>query len=125
MSPNLSTAELAQIRADIANTLPDTCSILAIIHTSDGAGGWSDSAGTIAGGTSVPCRIDFAFNSGKEHMSNATLTPFKSGVVSMAYDKTITTANQIQIGSTIYNITGVNDQQSWIGVKRCTVERIP
>lgn len=121
----LSASELAQIRADIANTFPDTCSILGKTSTSDGAGGWTDTAGTITGGTAVPCRIDFASGYGKESMSNATLTPFKSGVVSMAWDKTITTANQIQIGTVVYNITGVNTGQSWIGVKRCTVERLP
>jgi head-tail adaptor len=120
----LTAAELAQIRADIADLLPDTCNILQLTRTSDNAGGWSEAWGTATGGTAVPCRLDFT-QPGRESVASASLTPFKSGMVSMAYDKTVTTANRVEIASTQYNITGVNDNQSWIGVKRVSVERIP
>jgi hypothetical protein len=43
----------------------------------------------------------------------------------MEYDETITTANRILLNGVTYNITGVNDNQSWIGVKRVSVERVP
>jgi len=124
MTQGLSAAELAQIRADIGQLFPDTCSVLGITRTSDGAGGWTDTAGTITGGTAVPCRLDFP-NPGKEAMAAGAVQSFKTGIVSMAYDKTITTANQIQIGTDTYNIVGVNTNQSWIGVKRLAVEKIP
>lgn len=125
MTNGLSAAELAQIRADIASLLPDTCNILGITRTSDGAGGWTETAGTVTGGTAVPCRIDFAKGYGKEQISSAALMPYQSGVVSLAWDKTITVANQIQFGTTVYNVTGVNTDQSWKGVTRCSVERVP
>jgi len=124
MTQGLSAAELAQIRADCAQLFPDTCAILGLTRTSDGAGGWTDSAGTITGGTAVPCRLDF-HNPGKEAMAAGAVQSFKTGVVSMAWDKTITTANQIQISTDVYNIVGVNTNQSWIGVTRLEVEKIP
>lgn len=120
----LTTTELAQMRADIAQLLPDTCDVLEVSRASDGAGGWADTWGTVAGGSALPCRLDFP-NPGKESVVNATLTPFKSGMVSLAYDKAVTTANRLSISGVIYNVTGVNSGQSWIAVKRVSVERVP
>jgi len=128
MTRGLSAKELAQIRADIAGLLPDTCDILAVTRTSDGAGSWTEVWGTAT--ADVPCRLDFTcrldFRSyGKEVNTAYALTPYKSGIISMEYDETITTANRILLNSVEYNITGVNDNQSWIGVKRVSVERVP
>ena len=38
----LSAGELAQMRADVLNLLPDTCSILSVSYTSDGEGGLAE-----------------------------------------------------------------------------------
>ena len=122
MSNALTTAELAQIRADINSLLPDTCSILGITRTSDGAGGWTEAQGTVT--ANVPCRLDFP-NPGKEQMSGGALIPFKQGILSMAYDVTVTTAHQILMNSVTYNVTAVNDNQAWIGSKQVIVERVP
>lgn len=122
MTQGLSANELSQIRADIAGLLPDTCDILAVTRTSDGAGSWTEVWGTAT--ADVPCRLDFR-SYGKEAMNAAALIPFKGGIISMEYDETITTANRVLLNSVTYNITGVNDNQSWIGVKRVSVERVP
>lgn len=122
MSQGLSAAELAQIREDIVGLLPDTCDILTVTRTSDGAGGWSET--TSAAYSGVACRLDFP-NPGREVMANASLTPFKTGIVSLPYNTVVTTANKLLIDSVTYNITGVNTKQSWIGVIRCSVERVP
>jgi hypothetical protein len=120
----LSTAELAQIRDAIDDTLIDTCTILQLTQASDGAGGFTDTWGTAAGGAAVSCRLDFP-NPGKEMMASASLTPFKQGMVSMNYNVTVTTGNRLVIGGETYDVKGVNVNQSWIGVKRVAVERIP
>lgn len=121
MPISLTAAEKAQIRADIGNLLPDTCSILSITRTSDSAGGWTETWGTVTG---IPCRLDYP-NPGRESVAAASLTPFKAGILSMEYDQVVTTANRILIGTDTFNVTGVNDGQSWIGVKRVSVEKIP
>ena len=53
----LSAAELAVIRADIANMLPDTGFILEQAYTHDGMGGMTETWGTATGGT-VVYRLD-------------------------------------------------------------------
>mgnify|MGYP001151829381 FL=1 len=122
MTQGLSANELAQIRADVAGLLPDTCDILEVTRTSDGAGSWVETWGTAT--ADVRCRLDFR-SYGKEAMNATVLTPFKGEIISMEYDETITTANRVLLNSVTYNITGVNDNQSWIGVKRVSVERVP
>lgn len=118
----LSNAELAQIRADCATLFPDTCTILSVVRTSDGAGGWTSTTETIS--ENVPCRLDFP-DPGDEGLAAGSNVPFKNGIVSMAYDEVVTTANQLLINDVVYNITGVNTGQSWIGVKRVAVEKVP
>ena len=122
MSNGLSAAELSQIRSDINSLLPDTCHIMGITNTSDGAGGWTPTAGTVT--ANVPCRMDFV-NPGKEQLSGGVNIPFKQGIISMAYDVTVTTAHQILFSGITYNVIGENSGQSWIGGKQVIVERVP
>jgi len=116
----LSASELVQIRSDIAGLLPDTCNIISVTNTPDGFGGSTE--GTSIIGTAIKCRIDFP-NPGKESVSGESLRPFKTGMVTMAYDQAITTENRLVINTNTYNIVGVNIDQSWIGCKRVAVER--
>ena len=124
MTHGLSAIELAQIRSDCGELLPDTGYILSLTRTSDGAGGWTETWGTATGGT-VSCRMDFAKPYGHESVANASLTPFKSGVLSLPYDTTITEANRFELNSSVYSVTAVNNNQSWMGIKRASVERVP
>lgn len=121
MYNGLTSAELAQIRADIATLFPEMCTILSLTKTSDGEGGWTDSWGTAT--ANVPCRIDFGSPS-KEQMANNELKPFMQGIVSMAYDVVVTEQNRILLNGTTYSVTGVNSGQSWIGSKQVTVQRV-
>lgn len=122
MTIGLSASELAQIRADIAELLPDTCDILSATNASDGQGGIVQTWGTVTGGTAVPCRFDY--KTGKENLNSAALMPYASGVVSMAYDETVTPDNRVKIGSNTYGIVSVNTDQSWKGVTRVMVELV-
>lgn len=122
MGIGLTAAELAQIRNDIAQLFPDTCHILSLTLTSDGMGGNTETWGTA--GTAIPCRLDFTAR-GRETVSSDKNTPFQTGVVSMAYNQSVTTANRLQFGAVAYNVTSTNTDQSWIGVKRMSVERVP
>lgn len=120
----LTAAELAQIRSDIAGLLPDTCNLLSATRTSDGAGGWADTWGTVTGGSALPCRLDFR-DPGKERVVNASITPYKTGVLSLAYDKPISTNYRVQMGTQLFNVTGENTTQSWLTVRQVNVERVP
>lgn len=121
----LTTAELAQIRADVDDLLPDTCDILELIRTSDSAGGWSETWGTATAGTAVSCRFDLMQSAGVENVDNAALTPYTRAVLSLPYDTTITTENRVKVSSVNYAVTSVNINQSSIGVRRVMLERVP
>ena len=117
----LTDRELAQMRADVAALLPDTCSILTYSGTADGEGGVELTA---SGTVTASCRLDFP-DYGKEQQSAGAIQPFKNGVLSLPYNTAITTANKVLVNSVTYNVTAVNTGQSWEAVRRATVERVP
>ena len=120
MSIGLTTAELAQIRSDIADLLPDTGHILSLTQVSDGQGGFTDTWGTAT--ANVACRVDA--QSGKEALESAAIQPFHRYMLTVPYDTTITTANRFYHSTTTYNIISVNDDQSWKGDKRAVLEKL-
>jgi head-tail adaptor len=119
----LSNVELSQIRADIALLLPDTCDVLEVTYTSDSAGGNTETWGTVSGGSTLPCRVDY--RTGRETFTGGAIVPYQQAVISLAYDETITAANRIQIGTNIFSVQAVNTGQSWKGVARVTAELVP
>lgn len=119
MSIALTADELAQIRADIADLLPDTGYILTISNTSDGQGGSTE--GTVISGT-LSCRMDEI--SGDESLSVDQLKPYSRYMLTLPYDTTITEQNRWQYGSNIYNVVNANTDQSWICCKRVVLEKI-
>jgi len=117
----LTDAELAVMRDAVLELLPDTCNILSLTETSDGAGGWSEAWGTASAG--ISCRVDY--RSGREVITGGALMPYQSAVISMPYDVTITPANRVEVGTSIFSVQAVNQAQSWQVVTRVTAELIP
>ncbi len=111
----LTAAELAQMRNDLAGLLPDTCNILELTSTSDGAGGWTEAWGTASGGSAIPCRVDY--RTGKEANSAGALTPFQAAVITFGYAVVCTPANRVQVGSNVFSVQAGNAGMSW---KPCT-----
>jgi head-tail adaptor len=118
----LSADELNQMRDDIEELLPDTCSILAMTYVSDNQGGLVETWGTATGGTAVSCRIDFA--SGSELLTSAAVQPFTRAMLSVPYDTSLTTANRVVWGSYTFNVLSVNLGQSWNVVRRAVLEEV-
>ena len=116
----LSATELANMRAVVEQLLPDTCNILTVTRTADGAGGWTDSWGTVT--ASVDCRLDPI--SGKEQLAGGAIEPFHRFVLTVPYDTTILPAYRIEHSTFIYNIISVDYDKSWPVSKRAIVERV-
>lgn len=116
----LTDAELTAMREAINDLMPDTCSILTITGTSDGAGGYTYAA---SGTATASCRLDL--KTGTEKDASGALVPFSSWILSLPYDTTITEQNQVVHGGYTYNVINVNTDASWIGVKRARLERVP
>ena len=115
----LSNAELTQMRADIADLMPDTCNILTVTRLPDGQGGVTDTWGTAT--ASVACRLD-AYR-GKEAMSGDALQAFNTYVLTVPHDTTITTASRVEHESVTYNVTSVDEYKSWPITRRAILER--
>lgn len=116
----LTDAELAQMRSDIGNLLPDTCAILSVSYTSDGEGGLTEAWGTAT--ASVACRIDY--RSGTETMAGGVVQPYSKAVLSLPYDTELDTTNRISADGRTYAVLSVNDGQSWKAVVRAELERV-
>ena len=123
MSIGLTAAELASIRADIAELLPDTCIIITVTNTADGQGGYTQ--GTAAAGT-VDCRLDAKIiNSlrSSERLAAGGIQPFHQFILTVPYDTNITPDNIVQKGTEVYNVISVDADKSWKGAVRVILER--
>jgi head-tail adaptor len=122
MGIGLTDAELASIRDDIAALLPDTCVIQTITNTADGLGGYT--RGTTIAGT-VDCRLDAKIINNlraSESMAAGGIQPFHQYILTVPYDTTITTNNQVQKDNEVYNVISVDTEKSWIGSVRVILE---
>lgn len=120
MSIGLSARELAQMRADIEELMPDTCDILEVAYTSDGEGGMTEAWGTAT--ASVTCRLDY--RSGTEKITGSAIQPYSKAVLSIPYDETLTTSNRVYANGYTFAVVSVNAGQSWDVVTRAELERV-
>lgn len=120
MSIGLTARELAQMRADINDLLPDTCDILSVAYTADGEGGFTEAWGTAT--ANVACRIDY--RSGTERLASGAIQPYSKAVLSVPYSTTISKTNRVKSGGYTWAIISLNDGQSWQAVKRAELERV-
>jgi head-tail adaptor len=118
----LTAADLATMRDDIAQLLPDTCDILYAISTGDGQGNETVTWGTAT--ANVACRVD-NYRRGDERVIAKALQPFQQATISLPYSTVITPANRIQVGAYVFTVQSVNISQSWKAVTRVDAELIP
>lgn len=119
----LSTSDLSYMRDVIGDLLPDTCNILSVTETADGMGGVTPTWGTTSAG--VACRLDIIVSrSDEEQIAGASLRAFQETVLSVPYSTSISTTNRIEHGGYTYDVKATNTDQSWIAVKRATLERV-
>ena len=116
----LSTDELAQMRDDILNLLPDTCTILSVGYTSDGEGGMSETWGTAT--ANVACRIDY--RSGRENVAGGAWMPYSKAVLTLPFDTVLETTSRILSDGRTYAVLSANAGQSWIVSVRAELERV-
>ena len=125
MGIGLTTAELASIRADIADLMPDTCIIIEVTNTPDNMGGFTAGTAAVTGGT-VSCRLDAKIINtlrASEKIVAGAIQPFHQFILTVPYDTTITTENQVQKGTEVYNVISVDEDKSWVGAIRVMLER--
>lgn len=122
----LNNKELASIRSDVNNLLPDTGYIITVTNTPDGFGGYTTGTAMATNGT-VTCRLDpevkTVLKSG-EALAGGMIEPFHRFVLTLPYNTAITTDNQFLLGTTLYNVMSVDSDKSWKASVRAFVERV-
>lgn len=113
------TGEQASIQAEIERLMPDTCQVITITHTSDGAGGQTDTYGTAA---SIACRLDYL--TGTEAIAAGAIQPFGRYMLTVPAATSIVQANRILHSGITYNVLGINLDISWGMCKRAILEAI-
>ena len=120
MSIGLTARELAQMREDIEDLMPDVCSILSVAYTSDGEGGMTEAWGTAL--ADVACRVDY--RSGSEKMTGGAIQPYNKAVISLPYTTALTTKHRVKLDDFVWAVLSVNEGQSWDVVRRAELERV-
>ena len=117
----LSSTELAAIRTDIAQLLPDTGHVLSVTNTSDGMGGFTETWGTAT--ASVAYRLDPL--RGREQLAGGAVDAFHTFQLTLAHSVTITTANRFKAADgTQFAVVSVDPEKSWKASTRAVVERV-
>ena len=110
--------ELHDMRASVEElALPDTCDVLALTRTSDGAGGWTEAWAVET--NNVKCRLDY--HQGRELVASGALQPFQGFTLTVPYDTTLTVQNRITHGGKTYTVQSVSGG-SWRITKRAALE---
>ena len=115
----LSTEQLAYIRDTLEQLMPDTCNILSVSYSSNGQGGLLETWGT----ATANCRLDAIPLKGGETAAGGAIQPFKSYILTLPYDTTITEANRIEIGVYTFAVKSVDPAKSWAATRRAMLER--
>lgn len=123
----LTTAELADIRNDINQLLPDTCTIKYVSESVDTIG--QPVRSYTNRGTAISCRLDPVANVGL--MGHEAMSAMKNYLVTenmwiltLKHDQTIATTDQVIINSTTYEVRFVDGAKSWKGSTRAVLEVI-
>jgi hypothetical protein len=124
MTIGLTASELADIRSDIIDLLPDTCTIQKLGTSNDAIGAPARSFSTRA--ANVICRLDPVESvtlTGKEVVSPMKNYIITEGmyVLTLRHDQTIEETDRVIHNAKTYEVVHV-DEKSWKGSVRCILK---
>jgi hypothetical protein len=117
-----SAAQLARMRAQITENLPDTCIILSITRSVDSAGRVTETLAAVTGGT-VVCRMD---TKPRKYLTDTggKLVVALDHTLTLPYDAPIAADRIIRKNGNDYRITALAEDESFQLDRRVSVERI-
>ena len=107
---SLSVLELAQLRADANDYLPDTCTLQTVAQTADVYGGWTEAWSNTY--TSVACRLAVMPLNRPEGIDGSELSSLTRWLLAVPYNQAIDATMRCVHDSVTYEIEAVEDQQS-------------
>ena len=119
---NLTTVELAQLRADQADYWPDTCTIQTRANTRDTQGGFTPTFTSTY--TSVSCRLAPMTQSGVETIEGGQVTAVSRWVLTVAYNQALDETMRVVHASETFEVEHLEDTHSNRTAKRAYLRRL-
>lgn len=107
---SLSTLELAQLRLDANDYLPDSCTIQTVARAADTYGGWTETWSDTY--TSVSCRLAVMPLNRPEAMDGSQISSLTRWLFAVPYNQAIDATMRVVHDSVTYEIEAVEDLQS-------------
>lgn len=105
-----SDAEIAVLRADQEASFPETASVITYTRTSDGMGGWDDTA---SGTVSVAARRQPAMRVGTEGVQGAAVYGLTDWLIGMPHGTTVALSSIIRFPDQDYQVKSVRAPRSY------------
>lgn len=120
MSGLITARELVAMQATAAGMLPDSCTIQTRSTVANGQGGVTE---TWASTINVPCKLSALLlrNEGSPGDRYAMRTGW---MLSVAYSTTIAAGNRAIVNGHTYEVTSVEDEQSYRVLRRAYMQRV-
>ncbi len=110
----LTERELAQVRADILETLPDTCQIQRVTTTTDAHGNWGEAWSTV---DTVACRLDPFFRMASPNPVAAQEKMRNSYRLTVAWDADLRDGDRVLVDGDVYELVELHDDHSLRAVR--------
>lgn len=120
----LSASQLARMRAEVAQLLPNTCTIQQPTNTKDGKGGVVQTWSTAVGGANVPCRLDPMDKPVQADEQGQREAIVNQRRLTVPYDAPLAVDYRVIVGSETYEIRDLADDGSWRPTKRAIVTKV-
>lgn len=105
----LTDAELAQLRSDIGELLPDTCQIQRVTTTTDAHGNWGEAWSTVG---TVACRLDPFFRMASPNPVAAQEKMRNSYRLTVAWDADLRDGDRVLVDGDVYELVELHDDHS-------------
>lgn len=119
---SLSTLEIAQLRADAADYMPDTCTIQVKTVSRNSTGGFTESWASTY--TSVACRLAPLQSQNVETLEGSQITSATRWVLTVAHNQTLDETMRVVHGSDTYEVEHLEDTHSNRTAKRAYLRRL-
>lgn len=117
----LGTSELASLRSDFEDTLPDTCTIAAVTQTQNVDGTVTPS--TSNRGTAIACRMVPATARTFPGLTAEQVTEGRLYTLYVAQDQAVAATDAVTVGANEYQVLQTNADESEAPLKAVLLER--
>lgn len=117
----IDTEQLNAMREQVAQLLPDSCTIQQTANTKDGKGGFTEAWTTVA---TVACRLDPMPRPVQSDTLGGREAILNQRMLTCPYDAPLAVNRRVVIGSETYEIRDLHEDHSWRVSRRAIVTKV-